>query len=154
MSRYFFVSSVVSYVSDDAVYAAIQKGEYDPRTAVGVVKNTSLTQINACDASLSQNSSIRITSYTPNAIEMDVTSDCGGVISSSDVYYPGWILRINNVATPLLQGNGAFRTFAVPKGNSHVVLQYIPFPFFLGLGVTIFTGVAIYLYSMVITRRS
>ena len=53
-------------------------------------------------------------------------------------YFPGWTLTINGIKTQML-GKNPFMSFAVPKGESKIVLQYKPTIFYLGLLFSVVT---------------
>lgn len=79
---------------------------------------------------------VNIVSYSPNKILLKVKSYCNGFLSSSEVYYPGWKVKIDNQETDIIQSNRAFRTIYMPKGTHEVILYYSPEIYYLGAGIS------------------
>ena len=75
---------------------------------------------------------ITVQSYTPNRIQLLVTSPCKSILTSSEVMYPGWEATIDGIKTDLFEGNLAFRTLVVPAGEYNVDLYYNPKIFLYG----------------------
>jgi uncharacterized membrane protein YfhO len=61
--------------------------------------------------------------------------------------YPGWRAAIDGKATPIIEGNLAFRTLAVPAGSHTIVLWYDPKIFLTGAGVTIATIASCFIWT-------
>lgn len=80
-----------------------------------------------------------ITSYTPNRVEIVVSSTCDDTLLSSEVWYPGWRAYIDDKKVDITISNGTFRTLFIPKGNHTIVYRYKPTIFFIGAGISIFT---------------
>lgn len=83
-----------------------------------------------------------IASYTPNRVELAVNSSCDTQLVSSEVYYPGWEAYADGKRTDITVSNNAFRTLFLPAGNHHIVFQYRPTIFVIGViisGLTIAT---------------
>jgi hypothetical protein len=75
----------------------------------------------------------RIVHSTSDTVELEVTSDCGGVLVLSDMYYPGWKATVNGEDSKVYATDVALRGVAVPEGESRVVFRYEPSSFRLGL---------------------
>ncbi len=70
---------------------------------------------------------------TSDTVELDVSSECGGVLVLSDMYYPGWTATVNGEDSKVYATDVALRGVAVPAGESRVVFRYEPSSFRLGL---------------------
>jgi uncharacterized membrane protein YfhO len=68
--------------------------------------------------------SVRVVSYKPNKIELDVKSDSKAVLVSSESYYPGWRATIGGQPTEILLVNTAFRGVQIPEGNHRLVFTF------------------------------
>lgn len=82
---------------------------------------------------------ITVTSYQANYIALAVSTDCNGLLSSSEVYYPGWKAKIDGQETRIFQGNVAFRVLYITKGNHKIEFYYQPNIFYLGGVISIIT---------------
>lgn len=69
---------------------------------------------------------VRLTSYKPNELRYDVTSDKGGVVVFSEVYYPGWTATIDGQPAELGRANYVLRALKVPAGSHKVVMEFRP----------------------------
>lgn len=68
----------------------------------------------------------RITSYTPERVEVEVTSDDAAYLVLADAYYPGWVATVNGSPAPILRADLMFRAVEVTAGTSTVVFEYCP----------------------------
>lgn len=59
------------------------------------------------------------------------------VLVTSDTYHPGWQVRVNDVAAPVLQADVLLRAVAVPAGESVVEFRFVPKDFYLGLAISV-----------------
>ncbi|MDM8554393.1 YfhO family protein [Desulfococcaceae bacterium HSG7] len=75
-----------------------------------------------------QNAKIKLISYTPNQINMEVESDYDGFIVVSDQYYPGWFAEIDGKRTEILRANYIMRAIPVPSGHHKVDMKFRPKP--------------------------
>jgi hypothetical protein len=66
-------------------------------------------------------------------IQSDVTTDSPALVFFGDSYSPGWRAIVNGMQMRILIANYNFMAVAVPAGRSHVVLEYKPQSFAIGL---------------------
>jgi hypothetical protein len=92
---------------------------------------------------------VRLVSYTPNRVVLESEASGDGLVYVSDAYYPGWKAYVDGEKTDILRANLAFRAIRVPSGRHTVSLVYVPFSFYLGLGLT---GIGLAL-SLVLARK-
>jgi hypothetical protein len=59
-----------------------------------------------------------------------------GFVFLSDQFYPGWDATVNDVPTPIVRANYAFRAVRVPAGDARVVFRYRPMSLRLGAAVS------------------
>jgi len=74
-----------------------------------------------------------IREYLPAKVTVDVRADKAGVLVLSDIYYPGWKVKVNGEKAKVLRVNGLLRGVSVKEGRSSVVFYYMPLNFILGL---------------------
>lgn len=69
---------------------------------------------------------VRLTSYSSNHMEYDVSSDKGGVVVFSEVYYPGWTATVDGREVELGRADYILRALNVAPGNHKVELTFKP----------------------------
>lgn len=81
---------------------------------------------------------VTIKGYLPNRVEIDVNSR-GGILVLSDLYYPGWRVRINDKEGMVIRTFGCLRGVFVPQGKSKVIFYYRPLSFYAGIIIAVLT---------------
>ena len=69
---------------------------------------------------------VKITAYEPNQLNYEVTSDKGGIVVFSEIYYPGWTATVDGQPTELGRVNYILRALKVKPGTHKVVLSFFP----------------------------
>lgn len=69
---------------------------------------------------------VRVTRYTPNAVDIRVKADAPGWLVLTDAWYPGWEATIDGNPAEVLPANYAFRAVRVEAGEQTVSLQFRP----------------------------
>ena len=68
---------------------------------------------------------VLVKSRKENRIELVASSETGGLLVLSEIYYkPGWRAMVNGIETPIYQTNHIIRSIELPKGISQVVFEY------------------------------
>ncbi len=93
---------------------------------------------------------ISIIEYKANSIKIKTNTNCNSFLTSSEVYYPGWQAKIDNMNTKIFQSNFSFRTIFLPKGEHLVRYYYQPNIYIIGAGISLFSLVL----SFVIIRQN
>jgi len=75
---------------------------------------------------------IREISESPNNVTIQVSTDVGGWLVASDVFYPGWRATLNGEVVPIKKANFLFRAVYVSPGVHTVVFSYYPTSFYMG----------------------
>jgi len=93
---------------------------------------------------------VKISSYTPNRIDIEVQTDRPGLLFLSDNYYPGWQAFVDGRGVKIYRADYSFRAIAVPAGSHTASFLYRPHSFKLGMRVgfaslTILIGLALVL---------
>ena len=84
-------------------------------------------QLKAVDASAADSASlVTLTAYEPNRLTYDVTSDKGGVVVFSEIYYPGWTATIDGEPAELGRVDYVLRALTVGPGRHQVELAFFP----------------------------
>lgn len=92
-----------------------------------------------------------IEKYTPREIVIDVESK-GELLVLSDLYYPGWKVKVNGKKEEIVKVFGILRGVALHEGKSEVVFYYSPLSIYAGaiISITVFVLCVGFLYH---TRR-
>ena len=77
-----------------------------------------------------------VTGYAPGFVDIHTTSDRLAYLYVSEIPYPGWQATIDGQPANLLVADGLFSALDMPPGGHHVVLQYVPKPFYIGAAIS------------------
>lgn len=80
---------------------------------------------------------VMISRPSPNRIVIHTEADQAGWVFWSEIWYPGWTVRVDGRKAALLRANYAFQGVPVPAGNHEVIFMYRPTAFWIGLGITL-----------------
>lgn len=69
---------------------------------------------------------VRMTKYDANALTYEVSSQKGGVVVFSEVYYPGWTATIDGNPVEIARANYILRAIQVPAGKHVVEFEFDP----------------------------
>lgn len=144
--RFFLVYSPIYYLNPDEERELFLNKNIMLKKDVLLkgIANTNDTISNNCDHT---SDSVQMLDYQINKIKLSVSTNCGGWLSSSEIYYPGWKAKLDGKPINILLSNKAFRTIFVPKGNHSLEYYYDPVIYKLGLIVTITSLITAYLFS-------
>jgi hypothetical protein len=91
------------------------------------------------------NGGVKIVSYFPNRIRLSTDATCDSILTTSEIFYPGWNAKIDGVSVPVYLSNSAFRSLYVPKGIHTIEMYYSPEIYYLG-GVISLISIAVILF--------
>src|SRR5207249_3317086 len=77
-----------------------------------------------------------IREYRPNRVTIRLEGGSGGFLVLSDVWFPGWVCRIDGQEVPVYRANHAFRAVALPAGAKEVVFAFEPRSYRIGWWVS------------------
>jgi hypothetical protein len=75
---------------------------------------------------------VKITSYSPERVELEASLERPGLVILADIYYPGWKLTIDGKEAPVYRANRMMRAAAVPSGTHRLVYRFDPGSYRLG----------------------
>jgi hypothetical protein len=78
----------------------------------------------------------RIMTDMPERLAVHVEAEQAGYLLLLDTYYPGWTVKLDGQAVPLLQANGAFRAVQVPAGEHEIIFAYQPVSLLVGAAIS------------------
>lgn len=80
--------------------------------------------------------SVDVSAYTPERIELEARAPSDAYLILTDAYYPGWTAEVNGQPAPVYRANVMFRAVRVPAGASRVTFSFQPgwwpWPFVIG----------------------
>jgi len=84
-------------------------------------------QLKTVDTSATDSASlVTLKAYEPNRLTYDVTSDKGGVVVFSEIYYPGWTATVDGEPVELGRVDYVLRALTVGPGHHQVELAFFP----------------------------
>ncbi len=140
MPRFYMVAQAQILPDLDAVYTAISKETTDPRTTVLFAQNDIHTPLISGTCQQGDLKSVDVLEYSDTTIRLRTNNPCAAYLMSSEVYYPGWTASIDGISTPVQEGNLAFRAVFVPAGEHTIIFHYVPKIIYVGMFVTLLTG--------------
>lgn len=72
------------------------------------------------------NSIVQITDYKPNHLTYKVSSNQGGIVVFSEIYYPGWTATVDGKKVELGRVNYVLRALNITAGKHEVILDFHP----------------------------
>jgi uncharacterized membrane protein YfhO len=85
--------------------------------------------------------------YGLNSLEIEVDSPAPGYLFLSDPFYPGWQAQLDGEPAAILRADYAFRAVAVPVGRHRVTMGFRPGSWYVGLGISATTLLALLLVA-------
>ena len=79
----------------------------------------------------------RILRYEDRRVTIETSAPGKRLLVLSDIFYPGWVARIDSAETPIYRANVAFRAVTVPAGTHTVEFSYEPASFRYGAAASI-----------------
>ncbi len=117
------ISKLVRYGSDD-----LRRGVYlEEAPPISVEPDTTGT------------SSAEITCYSPDSIEVRISTPVNQLLVLTDNYYPAWHAYVDGMERPVLRADCSFRAVAVPAGSRQVAFVYKSSAYRWGKRITLFS---------------
>ena len=113
----------VDYV-DNATQELAQVGKIDLRHEA--VADSKFKEMIGENAVVDDSALVTLTAYEPNQLTYDVSSQKGGVVVFSEVYYPGWTATVDGESTEVGRVDYVLRAINVKPGKHQVVLTFKP----------------------------
>ena len=116
------VSFVPGYLVLDSaqIVGALKTGAYDYRKMVGLLEEPREKPVAPADSLSANSASIQWQAYTPNYRKVNVSANGDGFLRISEVYYPGWEIRIDGKQVKIYRSDLAWMAVYFPKGNHTV----------------------------------
>jgi hypothetical protein len=75
---------------------------------------------------------VTVQEHSARHIAVKARASNGGVLVLSELFYPGWVARVNGSPAPISEVEGGLRGIPVPQGDSRVTVDYAPRSVMLG----------------------
>ena len=151
LGRLSFVPEYIVASDSTKMADEIANGRYDYRRCVALTSRPALPSgfvlpKNSSFANVSGDLRTKWESYSPNYRKASITAPADGFVRISEVYYPGWEIKIDSKTVPHLRADCAW--MAVPVREGAHVIEMIPHSRYLGRFIPVFI-VSILLVSAV-----
>lgn len=134
LPRFFFASEYFVFKNADEFQKKFISKETDLSKTILLEKNPKVS------LSKSQNSELKLISYSPNKIIFMTKTDGNKLLFISDNYYPGWKAFIDGDSTTIFRADYSFRSIVIPKGEHRIVFTFYPDSFRIGLMTSILSS--------------
>ncbi|MFH1296663.1 MAG: YfhO family protein [Bacteroidota bacterium] len=89
-------------------------------------------------------SSIRLTSYAPNALAYEYETGKNGLAVFSEIYYPeGWNAYIDGEHTPHFRANYVLRAMVLPAGSHQLEFKFEPKVYLVGENISLISSITL-----------
>ena len=148
LPRALFVSQARVVPDHEAAWRAVHAPGFDPRQTVILEEGPGSSRSGA--GQMGGARQLSFNRYGLNRVELSVTADEDGFLVLSDVYYPGWRATVDGESTSVLRANYTFRAVRVPAGAHRVAMAFAPSTWYVGLGVSLITWLALALMAILL----
>ncbi len=138
LPRALVVHRAIAAPDHEAAFAALHAPGFDPATTV-VVEGLGPELVEggeAQDVTPSGTATIGFEAYGPNEIRLRVDTPADAYLVLSEVWYPGWRVKVDGPSVPLLRANYAFRAVRLEPGQHQVYMTFAPRSWRLGLVIS------------------
>jgi len=121
-----FLASSYRVADDQNILGMLFDEDFDSRETLV------LEEVPALEPSLGEGIA-EITSYTPTSVTIQTKSDVAKLLFLSDVFDPGWHVRVDGKSAKIYRADYDFRAVALEAGKHTVQFYYFPRKLFFGL---------------------
>lgn len=124
--RAFFVKNFVLEKNDQKIIDTMFASNFNLRESAVLEENPGIKNENS-------GGSTKIVSYKNNRVLIETNSKSPNILVLTDVYYPGWIAKVDGAPTKIYRTDFTLRGVVVPEGMHKVEFIYDPLSFRLGI---------------------
>ena len=119
LPRAWFVSNIKNVNNQELSLSKVMNISFKPKKTAVVVN------YDGPELSSSSDGIIKIKSFSPNLISLQVETKDGALLVLSEIFYkPGWKCRVDDKLVPIYQTNHILRSVYIPDGNHNVEFYY------------------------------
>jgi hypothetical protein len=118
LPRFFLVGRAEAVHDVEEGLRVMKAADFDPRSVATVEGPVPLEGASGGE--------VRVTSYEPEKVVLEVNSPAAAFLVTSEAFYPGWRAWIDGVERPLALTNVAFRGLPVPAGEHTITMRFQP----------------------------
>jgi hypothetical protein len=134
LPRAYLAQSFVVLNDEVAISDKLKSKDFDPRKEVILEEKPPVINAKPVNARKTEKESVRIVSYQPNEVAIDVNiSKQPKFLVLADNYYPGWEVFVDNKKEKLYKANFTLRAVYLSCGEHKVKFVYNPISFKIGL---------------------
>ncbi|MEO5910046.1 MAG: hypothetical protein ABIP95_04115 [Pelobium sp.] len=138
-----FVQSVQFAKNNDQEMQGISS--FDPKKEA-IVNEEFKPLIEGKNVGVATNGGISLTSYNPDLLKYEYTSDKDVVAVFSEIWYPkGWKMYVDGDEKPYFRANYILRAAVLPGGNHKVEWRFEPQSYFLGENISLIGSIILLL---------
>ncbi len=125
--RAYVATSLKPVDAEEAINSrVIPEFDHAREALIDVASMAQVRDVNAEIAGETNEARVNIASYGANRVDLDVESARAGVLVLHDLYYPGWVVKVDGRPRPVLRANILFRGVEIPAGHHKVVFEFEP----------------------------
>lgn len=124
--RTWIVHQIVQASSAEDLRARLDDASFNARNTGLLLESAPALQSCAGDEAAG------IVKRTANSVVIDARLACRGMLILSDIWYPGWVAKVDRAATTIYQPYSALRGVVLDPGQHRVELHYRPTSALLG----------------------
>ena len=85
---------------------------------------------------------------TISANEIHLNAEGPGLLILSEINYPGWTVRVDNVKTPILTASDILRAVSLPDGPHAVTFMFEPLPMYAGIALAAAAWLGVWIFAL------
>lgn len=128
---YYFTKKIKNIENDDLILEKIKNKDYIPQEIVYTTEKTTK------DYKISENDTVELIEKTNNKIILKTVNENEAYLSTSEIMYPGWKVKINGEEGKIDTVNTIFRGIELPQGENYIELYFLPDSFIIGKNISI-----------------
>jgi uncharacterized membrane protein YfhO len=128
--------------------------DFDPTKTVLLEKGDLPHHLNIpVAAAPTRQPNVKIRTYRPDSIVLEIDSPWPGYLLLSEMFYPGWKAFVDRKPISILRGDYLFRVIQVSQGKHEVRFVFAPLSIKVGIGLTLITVLAVLLCIYLVLRK-
>jgi uncharacterized membrane protein YfhO len=142
MNRVYIIKDYKIVKNKYEILDEIRKSDFNPRKYILIeeeikenINNELFDKINS-QFFLDDENYVKILSYTPNRVLVNVCLPFNGFLVLADSYYPGWVAKVDGKKSKIYRTNYVLRAIYLPKGKHTVEFAYKPESVRIGFLIT------------------